>query len=105
MEPASVERAGFIENVRNVAAEDDWICVGDTLLREISCCISIIYSDRYLKSPKKVAAVILQSKYSEGTKTDQEGRSQHDLGTVYQSRQHVVFRCIVLQATVYSVFI
>lgn len=78
-EPAAAERAGFIENVRNVAAVDDWICVGDTLLGEISCGISIIYTDRYLKSPNKVAAVILLSKCSEGTKKDQKGRTWHDM--------------------------
>lgn len=74
-EPAAAERAGFIENVRHVAAVDDRICVGDTLLREISCYISIMYSDRYLKSPNKVAAVILLSKCSEGTRRAKEGRT------------------------------
>lgn len=53
-----MERAGFIENVRRVTAVDDWICVGDALLREIPCCICIIHSDRCLKSTNnKVAAV------------------------------------------------
>lgn len=52
------------------------ICVGDTLLGEFSRCISVMYSDRYLKLPNKVAAVILLSKCSEGTKRNQEG---HDM--------------------------
>ncbi len=82
-EPATAERAGFIENVRNVAAVDDRICVGDTLLREISCYISIMYSDRYLKSPNKVAAGFCSANVQkEQGETRKEGHNMH---AVYQS--------------------
>ncbi|MEQ2162953.1 Inactive phospholipase C-like protein 2 [Goodea atripinnis] len=47
-----------------------------TLLGDIPCCITIISSDSYLKSPCRVGAVILQRRYSTGSKRNQGGRLQ-----------------------------
>lgn len=61
-----------------------------------------MYSDRYLKLPNKVAAVILLSKCSEGTKRNQEG---HDMTCKQYIREGSMF--VFYKADIYlnSVFV